>query len=228
MPKSVDAAKSTFDAALMGGMSLVRRQVLTDGVYANLSALIVSGEIPPDTRINIESVARQLDVSPTPVREALARLESDELVEKVALKGYRTTALLSPREIAELYDLRMLLEPMTASRAATHIDSTAVARLSAELDAGRSAADSGDGVLLSRHDERLHNLIFEMAGNETVQRTYERAHVHLHLFRLSYGKGTISTVEEHEAIVAGLIESDPSLAEAGMVRHLRASRERFT
>lgn len=201
------------------------RQVLADEVYSRLSVLIISGRIAPDTRINIEDVARTLGVSPTPVREALARLESDELVEKLALKGYRTTPLLAPDQVVELYDLRMLLEPPTARRAAGRVDDVAADRLRAELEAGREAA--GDSTLSSQHDVRMHDLIFDVAGNQTARRAFERLHAHLHIYRLTFGIALGATIEEHEAIVDALIRGDEDAAEAAMIAHLRVSRERF-
>lgn len=204
------------------------RQVLADEVYSRLSVLIVSGRIAPDTRINIEDVARTLGVSPTPVREALARLESDELVEKLALKGYRTTPLLTPLQITELYDLRMLIEPPITNRAALRVDDTVAERLRAELEAGREAAAADDGAAQSQHDVRLHDLVFELAGNETARRAFDRMHVHLHVFRLVFGTSFAHTLAEHVAIVDALVKGDGPAAEAAMTAHLRAALERVT
>lgn len=203
------------------------RQVLADEVYSRLSVLIISGRIAPDTRINIEDVARTLGVSPTPVREALARLESDELVEKLALKGYRTTPLLSDTQVAELYDLRRMLEPLTARRAASRLDEAGAERLRAELQVGREADALADTALHSQHDARLHDLVFELAGNETARHAYNRLHVHLHLYRRTFGTSVGSTIIEHTAIVDALVRRDEQGAEDAMNAHLGASRALF-
>src|SRR6266700_3458122 len=84
--------------------ALGSRQVLADGVYE---------------RINIDEIARELDVSGTPVREALARLESEGLVSRLPLRGYRVTELLTRDEVEDMYGLRLLLEPPSAAKAAT-------------------------------------------------------------------------------------------------------------
>jgi DNA-binding GntR family transcriptional regulator len=76
-----------------------RRTTLTDDVYAAVQALIMDHVIPPDERVNIDALARRLDVSPTPVREALARLEADGLVSKRPLAGYTTTPPAHPRPV---------------------------------------------------------------------------------------------------------------------------------
>ncbi len=64
------------------------RTVLSDETYSRIREMLLTHEIAPGERINIDALARDLDVSQTPVREALARLESDDLVIKEPLRGY--------------------------------------------------------------------------------------------------------------------------------------------
>lgn len=206
------------------------REVLADGVYARLKALIMSSSIAPGTRINIEDVARQLDVSRTPVRESLARLESDGLVDKLPLRGYRTTELLSGNELRELYELRLLLEPNAAAHASKRVTAEAADALRAEI--ASCNLSTGDRQYssyqeLANHDVRLHDLILAIAGNETIRQVYARTHCHLHTFRLSYA-GTFGshTIEEHNATVEAIIAGDQSGAENAMRAHLTSSRDR--
>ena len=94
------------------------RQALSDSVYESIKAMVMDHEIAPGARVGIDALSRALKVSPTPVREALARLESDGLVVKRALSGYRATQLLSRQGLAELFEMRLLLEPRAAALAA--------------------------------------------------------------------------------------------------------------
>src|SRR5262245_38899724 len=94
------------------------RVTLADGVYESIKALIMDHAVAPGDRTTIDALASQLGVSPTPVREALARLESDGLVRKRPLAGYTTTPLLSRAQFEELFEMRLLLEPAAARRAA--------------------------------------------------------------------------------------------------------------
>jgi DNA-binding GntR family transcriptional regulator len=195
--------------------------------YQQLRARIMSGAIPPGQRINIEDVARQFSVSPTPVREALAGLESEGLVLKVPLRGYRTTELLTQRELVELYELRRLLEPNAAAEAARRHDSHSLSALDAELATMLSRPAPLPANDLSAHDERLHGLVFQGAGNELISRTYARTHCHLHIFRLSYS-GTYGhhTVDEHRAVVEAIRSGDSRGAAHAMNDHLDRSLER--
>lgn len=204
---------------------------LAENVYEGLVSLILSNELPADARVNINALAKRLDVSPTPIREALTRLEDAGLVRKTHLKGYRTTPVLTARELADLYDLRQLLEPVSARRAAERATDTEREALAAELhryaDAPRSA-DLTDYARFSEHDALLHQLIARASGNSAVARALERTHFHLHAFRLAYDVETgEATLEEHVRIVETILSGDGAGAEAAMAEHLRTAQERL-
>src|SRR4029450_9369594 len=97
---------------------LPQRQVLADDVYEAVKALVMDHVIAPGARVSIDGLARQLGVSQTPIREALARLESDGLVTKEPLRGYRAPQSLTRSEGDDLFQFRLLIEPWAASRAA--------------------------------------------------------------------------------------------------------------
>ena len=103
---------------LIDAKRLPPRQILADGVYDTIKGLLMDQSITPESRINIDKLARELQVSPTPVREALARLESEGLVTKEALRGYSAAPLLTRSSFIQLFELRLLLEPVIARKAA--------------------------------------------------------------------------------------------------------------
>src|ERR1700694_108976 len=109
------------------------RQTLTDSVYEAVTELVMDQHIAAGARVNIDLVARQLNVSPTPVREALARLEMDGLVMKEPLRGYTVTPTLDTKTFNDLYDVRRLLEPFAAHRAAERRDAKGLGGLGGGL-----------------------------------------------------------------------------------------------
>ena len=165
------------------------RTILTDGTYETVKALVMDHLVPPDTRVNIYKLARDLHVSQTPVREALARLESDGLVLKEPLRGYRTTRLLTTREFDELFEMRRLIEPWAAEVATRNVTAKGRKNLRAEMSRSGDAPATNDYQAyksLAEHDARFHGLIFELAGNAAIREMWTRTHCHLHLFRLYY------------------------------------------
>src|SRR5258708_15773885 len=95
--------------------------------------LVIDEHIEAGGRVNNDLVARQLNVSPTPLREALARLEMDGLVMKEPLRGYSVTPTLDTKTFNDLYDVRRLLEPFPAPPPAERRANKAVAGLDPHL-----------------------------------------------------------------------------------------------
>jgi DNA-binding GntR family transcriptional regulator len=207
------------------------RQVLADGVYEQIRTLIMNHDIEPGARANIDELARELDVSGTPVREALARLESEGLVSRLPLRGYRVTELLTRKEIADIFGLRLLLEPPSAAAAARVMTASLAASLEEELATCPSApaGDTYEGYkALTAHDARLHEQILRFAGNDAVRQAFTRTHCHLHFFRLSYSQPFgEQTIVEHRAIVTALTAGDPAGAHSAMIHHLETARDRL-
>src|SRR5689334_7561701 len=115
-------------------MRPLRRLTLTEDVYEAVKSLIMDHRIAPGERVTIDALARQLAVSPTPVREALARLEADGLVRKRAMAGYSTTPLLTRAEFDDLFDMRLLLECSAAARTAARVDAVDTDSLAADAE----------------------------------------------------------------------------------------------
>ncbi|WP_326946524.1 GntR family transcriptional regulator [Amycolatopsis sp. NBC_01307] len=211
--------------------ALPNRQVLADGVYEQIRALIMNDGIEPGARVNIDEIARELGVSGTPVREALARLESEELVSRLPLRGYRVTELLNRKEVDDMYALRLLLEPPSAALAAAAMSDASVAALEAELATCPAAPVDdaySDYKALTAHDARLHELILHLAGNVAVEQAFARTHCHLHFFRLNYNQPFgEQTIAEHRTIVDALVAGSASGARKAMTAHLEVARDRL-
>ncbi|WP_199435018.1 GntR family transcriptional regulator [Qaidamihabitans albus] len=204
-----------------------RRHVLADEVYETVKTLVMDHVVRPGARISIDGLARELDVSPTPVREALARLESEGLASKEPLRGYRATPLLSRRELDELYEFRQLIEPWAARRAAEKIDRHTAAELRAEMASAVApkGTDYRDYRALAAHDARFHSLLARLSGNDQVRIAFERTHCHLHIFRLYFASDIgFEAVTEHRTIAEAIIRGAPDAAEEAMSTHLDNSR----
>ncbi|AOS62797.1 GntR family transcriptional regulator [Actinoalloteichus hymeniacidonis] len=203
--------------------SAPRRSVLVDEVYETIKNLIMDHAIAPGERLSIDGLARRLEVSPTPVREALARLESTELVVKEPLRGYRTTALLTLEQLDDLYRFRLLLEPWAAAEAARGATEPAKDRLRAELDSC-APPDSQRYQALALHDTRFHLLIAELSGSAQIRRAFEQTHCHLHIFRLYYDQRIATmALAEHRRVTEAVVAGDPVAAKLAMRAHLEAS-----
>ena len=216
-----------------------RRSVLSDETYDMVREMILSHKIAPGAKVNIDALAIDLGVSQTPIREALARLESDGLISKEALKGYSTTNLLTVKEFENLYEFRM-----------------GIAAIQSELLTAQNALKFKARDQLRafiEHDARFHSLITRIAGNDSVTDAFERTHCHLHLFRLllavqskvsssqisnkaiagkikafSQTESGERTIEEHSIIANAILAKNPKAARNAMHDHIQSSLKRFT
>jgi len=207
-------------------------------------------------RVNIDALAVRLEVSQTPIREALARLESEGLIAKEPLKGFSATPLLSLKEFDDLFQFRLLVEPWAAEQAAKKIDAVGIAAVKAEMQSAQTALkfkDDDQVEALTEHDARFHGLIAQISGNQSVLEAYERTHCHLHLFRLFVAtkrslidpesrskfvqdlfeqyyqsdSGQLA-IQQHHDITKALIAKNPKQAKAAMHSHIESSLRRFS
>jgi len=206
----------------------LKRSTLGDDVYQSLRAAVLEHTLSPGDRMNIDALARELEVSPTPVREALARLESEGLVRKRPLAGYTVSPLLTRAEFADMFDMRLLLECAAARWAAERATGDQRAELVAE--AARAIPPSDDQSWHSAFttlDAHLHSLIAEAAASPLLADGIARLHAHLHLHRRYFPfEQTAVTTREHQRIAAAIDRGDPDEAEAAMRAHLTEARER--
>ncbi|MCX4552571.1 GntR family transcriptional regulator [Streptomyces sp. NBC_01387] len=207
------------------------RQVLADSVYEAVQTMVMDHQIKPGARVGIEALARTLQVSPTPVREALARLEADGLVTKRSLAGYRATELLSPQGLEELFEMRLLLEPRAAALAAANADDEQLDCIESLVEEMRDRPGSGERYAVYREfaagDQRFHDAIARAAGRPLLADAVMRLHSHLHIFRLSSIPGAAAlTLAEHDRILRAVLRRSPERAAEAMTEHLQHSIQR--
>ncbi|TCL64115.1 GntR family transcriptional regulator [Rhizobium sp. BK251] len=208
-----------------------RANSLADSVYEAIFAQLMSLKIAPGSRITVDNLVRELNVSQTPIREALGRLEGEGLVVKTHLIGYSAAPQIGRRRFDELYQLRLLLEPDSAARAAIAMDEDKLAALR-EAAGVMGRREGGDERLrystFARQDAVFHDRILEFAGNELIRETLNHQHTHFHIFRLMFhSRVTEEALDEHEAILAAFAAGDASAAEKAMRVHLEHSRDRL-
>lgn len=207
-----------------------RHPGLAEEAYEAIFAQLMALAIAPGARITVDNLARELNVSQTPIREALGRLEGEGLVVKTHLIGYSAAPQISRRRLDELYDLRLLLEPEAAQRAAAAMDAAALVTL--RDIAASMACGHGDPrqryAAFARQDAILHDRILELAGNELIRRTLAHQHTHFHIFRLMFHASvTEEALDEHEAVLSAFAAGDGKAARRAMRDHIERSRDRL-
>lgn len=198
-------------------------------VYERIRAMILSNAIAPGEKLNIDQLARQLGVSQTPVREAVQRLEGDQLVVARQPRGYATTQLLDEAGLRHMFEVRLLLEPWCARAAAVDRANNPGAAMLRELERFAGEVQGDPRHLMSAHDSRFHELILGAVGNPFLTNAFRQMHPHLHLFRLYPADiDGEHTVAEHGRIARAIAAAEPEEAERAMRAHLLNAMERFS
>jgi DNA-binding GntR family transcriptional regulator len=212
-------------------MVIQRSKGLADDVYGAIFNKLLALEIAPSARISVDGLVRQLGVSHTPIREALGRLEGEGLVVKTHLYGYSAAAQITRQRFDDLYELRLLLEPDAARRAARRITDERMRTLRETAEQMRKLGGSSERLSYSgfaQLDADFHDQIMEIAGNALIRDTLEHLHTHFHIFRLMFhARVTEEALTEHEALLQALAIRDEDGAERAMREHIEHSRRRL-
>ncbi|UCR88163.1 GntR family transcriptional regulator [Mycetocola spongiae] len=208
------------------------RRVLADTVHEEILAALLDGRYEPGASLSIDGLAREFDVSPTPVREALARLESTGMVQRFALRGYRVASLLQEEEFVDLMEARLAIEPVNSRLMATRRTEESLAALRAAVH-DQATAQRGPSFAEFRDyyeaDERFHQLIAQNSGNQFLLTAHNSLGGLVQRFRLFSGVGVTdadTAVPEHEAILAAIERGSAEDAEAAMAAHICLVRDR--
>lgn len=174
---------------------------------------IVSGRWKPGERIVERRIATELEVSQTPVREALRELETLRLIESAPNKGVRVRNLTAA-DLEEIYPVRAGLEQIAAELAAPRLAEDTSA-LEPEVAALCEADRRSDGEAQVRHTVAFHRELVRASGNSVLLHTWESLGIEIWTTLSIRWLGTRqeSYAEEHQAVVDAFRRRDPRVAE---------------
>jgi DNA-binding GntR family transcriptional regulator len=180
---------------------------------------IISGRWHPGERIIERRIATELEVSQTPVREALRELETLRLIESAPNKGVRVRNL-SAADLEEFFPVRAGLEQVAAELAAPRLAADASA-LEPHVAALREADAKGDAEAQVKHTVAFHRELVRAAGNTVLLHTWESLGIEIYTSLAIRWLGTRqqSYAEEHQEVVEAFRRRDPAVA-ALVKRHV--------
>lgn len=201
----------------------------TGGAAAGTGALIrddvVGGRLQPGQRLSESELSRQYGVSRSPIREALASLERDGLVERRGPAAY--VRQRSEEEILDIYEVRTCLEGMIAAHAAERRTAGDLRRLETALTHADST-EVGDPYALMRANRAFHDALAHASHNETLidlQARLTDQVAAMPATTLSAAGRWAVALQEHAQIAAAVSSRAPDLARDLAERHMAAARE---
>lgn len=190
------------------------RTLANGRVYAALRQQILSGERDSDAPLRETELARQFEVSRTPVREALRQLQADRLIRVIPNAG-AFVGSMSWEDAGETFAIREVLEAFAGGLAAEHLGDNDLTALDGLLDDLRDAARRGDSAAYGAGDEAFHALINERCGNRHLAALIRDLNDRTKLITLrrrtfQRPERLESSIVEHERIVAAIRARDPA------------------
>lgn len=200
---------------------------VVDRVYDVLRGRIIGGDLEVGSRIHQENVSEELGVSRTPVREALARLAAEGLVEFLPNRGARV-AEVAFDDMRISYEARLALEPLAARYAAERHGPDDVKRIKAALTEQRRARSTRATYDAIRS---FHLAVVDAAGSPLIARfasSLWAGRIGLHVFLRQADQAALDAdVDEHRVIAAAIEQGDGDRAEQLMHDHIAVSLERL-
>lgn len=204
--------------------SMIERRPIRDVVYKHILAGILNGTYKPGERLREETLAEDLGVSSTPVREALRKLEVERFVDYYPRKGTVVSEIPSD-EVEELYKVRQLLEVLIIRRGAQKATAKDIARLRKMLES-EAACNEPDDVYEVM--VQFNNALLELSRADNLIALTKRVRESLNrVFNRNYldPERRKQAREEHVRIVDALEAHDADMAETLIVEHLHNSME---
>lgn len=203
---------------------------LREYAYEQIRQRILTSDLAPGEPLAADGLAAELGISRTPVREALQELAKEGLVQLVPHKG-AFTARFTRRDIEEIFQIRVALEPLAAQLAAPNIPEEELAELEAELRETRSRLDEGDSAAHFDFDARLHQTVLRYSPNRRLAAQVGLLKDQLQLIWLFWAGHGLDHIrqsdEEHERLLEALRRRDGRAARQAMTTHLQAAGKRI-
>ena len=203
-------------------MRLDRSTSLREQIYSLVRRLILTGKIAPGEVIDEKQIAAILNVSRTPVREAVKKLSDEHLVDVIAQSGTKAS-LIDPHEVEQAYIIRRALEMESAAQAAIRMTTLHADTLSDLLLSHARAVEKHEFENAIALDDRFHRTIAEISDLPRLWRAIEISKAQLDRCRymmLPRAGEAEATLEQHREIIRGLMSGDAERARNAMCVHL--------
>ena len=195
---------------------------LRDVVFNTLRKAIITGEFAPGERLMEIALAKQLDVSRTPVREAIRMLELEGLVTMIPRKGAQV-AQITEKSLRDVIEIRITLEELAASLACQRITAEDKENLKTLHIDFVQAVDTQDILLIAQKDEQFHDGIFKAADNQRLVNIINNLREQFYRYRLEYVKDMAShsnLIVEHQHLLDAISQGNTDIAKNIMRQHL--------
>ena len=198
-----------------------RHRTMAEAALVELQEAILTGHLPPGAPLRLELLARTLDMSISPVREAVRQLEALGLAVHVPHRGARVSDI-SIEDLHDTYEVRLALETLAVRRAAEHFGDEDAAPARAHLDEHVAAHERGESREARAAHTAFHFALYAASGSDWLVRLIRPAWENCERYRSLSLESRIwhDRRREHERILAACVERRPDEAATELRKHL--------
>lgn len=199
---------------------------IADRIFETIEQKILDGTFEKGEVLTELGLCEKLSASRTPVREALARLKHEGLLEE-SVKG-NVVAGISEEDLSDIYDIRLRIEGLAAAMCAEHITAEQLMELEEVLTLQEFYTNKGAAENIKRLDSEFHVLIYSYCGSRTLSQLLGELHRKVQRYRrISVENKTRAeaAVKEHREIYDALASHDSARAEQLTAKHIKNAKE---
>lgn len=199
---------------------------LTERVYQDLRKAIITGQVPGGTRLVESNLAAKMQVSRTPVREALHKLALEGLLYSIPRAGYIVEEM-SDDDVEDLFDVRIKIEQMAAHLAIEKITETEIQLLAENLEKAERVLQNPQDSQMAELDTEFHGIIYKAARSKTLYRICQTLSDHTLKYRIALiDKSEMGrrTRDGHYQIYKAIRAKDTAQVDAAIQSHLELAK----
>ncbi len=209
--------------------SLTKPKGLKSWAYEHIKDIILSQQVGPGDQIRIEDLAKKLNISRTPIREALLMLESEGLVRISSRVGFFVSDI-TVSDLVDLFELRELIEGYAAEKAASKLSSDDLAQIELLHRSAAAAFEKNNLSMFNQYETALHDYLLGHSGNLRLLKMIEGLKdltYRERQYALRSQDNVSKSIQEHQVLIDALKMGDGQKAGQLMRAHLRNVRDRL-
>jgi len=196
------------------------KQRLSEQAYRIVREMITNARFQRGTRLNVERLARDMEISRTPIWEAIHRLIQEGLLVSIPNRGVFVMDLTAEAAL-ELYTVREALEALAVRLACLRVNDKALAKMEKSLKEQHEMTQNGDLVGYSKYDFDFHAVIYELSGNKFLQEMLNTIRSKTRSTSMDFVPLLQASYKDHMEVLRAMKSRDAAAAEKAIRTHIR-------
>jgi DNA-binding GntR family transcriptional regulator len=212
---------------VFGGVKIGKRKPLREVVYDSLKKSILHGKLKAGQRLIEETLANQIGISRTPVREAFHKLERDDLVSRLPKGGFAVREF-TKEDVEEIFGIRIALESYASYLAAIHITEDKISALENKATESGNALDKGEDEKAVQLYTEFHDLLYKSCKSKKLIEMINNFRDYFYRYRsalLHAPDGFKTSISDHHQMIEAMKKKNPKLVERLVRNHLERGKE---